>query len=813
MDVIGGTLIIDRTSTFTNTGTLETEGGTLIVNTELSGDLEIKGAAVLELGADSPATYSGAIVKFDDNSTGILKLDHSEAFGGKVVGLDDNSIDLLDIASGKDSIVTFDSKSDILTITNSVDPTQVAHIQLEGDYTGVTWSVTNDKNGGTSITEVPGVIAGLDSNGNATEGSPVKASITDGGAAVNATYTWQIFENGGWVVGSGVADANGNYTPGESDEGHALRVYISYVDALGNSESAIVLAGTVNGIADTPILHASASAGSTAENTATVLSGLSVQPGDGSSNDAADSFTATLYVEHGKLTLGSGLNATISGGDGHDAAEAVVITGSLADVNAALAAITYTPDSEYEGTDTVHFTALSTEEAAVGGNVSAPATPITATITVNGVADTPILHASASAGSTTENIATVLSGLSVQPGDGSSNDAADSYTATLYVEHGKLALGSGAFSVTASGDGHDSTHVLTITGTLADVNAALAAITYTPVSECEGTDTVHFTALSTEEAAVGGNVSAPATAIAATIAVNPIAEAGTAVAPATLTLNENASNVAITGVSVGPLAEDSDDTVSAALAVGHGTLHVDNTDLPAGVTVTGDDGGALTISGDAAAVNMLLKNLTYTPTTEFNGSDSLHLTVTSIDGSNASATKGTASTAITVKDGPNDLVATLDHTTAQQGVTMHVTEVKDGGITVSDGVSYKWQDANGDGTWKTVGTGSSYTPGESDEGKLMQLVVTYVDAGGSESSTYSLGMPNDLTVTVDSTNARPGATIHVTGVEDGGTNIPTSSNDLSYAWQRSSDNGNTWRLSASIRAIRPLRPMPATCCR
>ena len=102
MDVIGGTLIIDRTSTFTNTGTLETEGGTLIVNTELSGDLEIKGAAVLELGADSPATYSGAIVKFDDNSTGILKLDHSEAFGGKVVGLDDNSIDLLDIASGKD---------------------------------------------------------------------------------------------------------------------------------------------------------------------------------------------------------------------------------------------------------------------------------------------------------------------------------------------------------------------------------------------------------------------------------------------------------------------------------------------------------------------------------------------------------------------------------------------------------------------------------------------------------------------------------------------------------------------------------------
>ena len=60
----------------------------------------------------------------------------------------------------------------------------------------------------------------------------------------------------------------------------------------------------------------------------------------------------------------------------------------------------------------------------------------------------------------------------------------------------------------------------------------------------------------------------------------------------------------------------------------------------------------------------------------------LDVTVTSKDGSNTSATKGTASTAITVNDGPDDLVATLDHTTAQQGVTMHVTGVKDGGITV-----------------------------------------------------------------------------------------------------------------------------------
>jgi hypothetical protein len=73
----------------------------------------------------------------------------------------------------------------------------------------------------------------------------------------------------------------------------------------------------------------------------------------------------------------------------------------------------------------------------------------------------------------------------------------------------------------------------------------------------------------------------------------------------------------------------------------------------------------------------------------------------------------------------------------------------------------------------------------------MQLVVTYVDAGGSESSIYSLGMPNDLTATVDSTTAQQGLAIHVTGVKDGGTAV---SSGVSYAWQVSSDNGVHWTV-------------------
>ena len=138
----------------------------------------------------------------------------------------------------------------------------------------------------------------------------------------------------------------------------------------------------------------------------------------------------------------------------------------------------------------------------------------------------------------------------------------------------------------------------------------------------------------------------------------------------------------------------------------------------------------------------------------------------------------------------DDLVATLDSHAAQQGVTMHVLGVKDGGITVTTDLTYAWQDSTDNGkTWHTVATDSSYTPGKSDEGKLMQLVVTYADVSGSESSIYSLGMPNDLTATLDSTTAQQGLAIHVTGVKDGGTTV---SNGLSYAWQVSSDNGKDW---------------------
>src|SRR5437879_1782217 len=97
--------------------------------------------------------------------------------------------------------------------------------------------------------------------------------------------------------------------------------------------------------------------------------------------------------------------------------------------------------------------------------------------------------------------------------------------------------------------------------------------------------------------------------------------------------------------SVRLLSEDGDDTVSAVLAVAHGTLNVGSL---AEIGRASCRERAEMLAGSAASDNTVLAELTYTATAEFEGSDTVNVTVTSKDGSNTSATQGTASTAITI---------------------------------------------------------------------------------------------------------------------------------------------------------------------
>jgi len=247
LEVTGGTLTIDAASDIDNQGTVEANGGTLIVKGALSGEAKIAGASLLELGANSEDAYEHVHITFTDGSTGTLKIDHAESFNGEVSGLDDNTLDLGDIKWDSHTTVSFsgDSHGGMLTIINNDVPGEVAQIHLDGDYLGSSWSATDDGSGGTKIAEVPGALSGLDSHGNAVEGATVTASITDGGAPVTgaATYMFETSSDGQtWTqVQGGSANC---YTPTETDEGKQLRVVLSFTED-NHTETRSVSAGTV----------------------------------------------------------------------------------------------------------------------------------------------------------------------------------------------------------------------------------------------------------------------------------------------------------------------------------------------------------------------------------------------------------------------------------------------------------------------------------------------------------------------------------------------------------------------------------------
>ncbi len=138
---------------------------------------------------------------------------------------------------------------------------------------------------------------------------------------------------------------------------------------------------------------------------------------------------------------------------------------------------------------------------------------------------------------------------------------------------------------------------------------------------------------------------------------------------------------------------------------------------------------------------------TYTPIQADEGK-ALRVVVTYAgDAAGSESTTVSAGTVQEIAGG--DLAATLGGLTggnAVQDAAVSVTAVTHAGEAVLLGVSYQWQVFNGT-SWTDISgaTNATYTPAEADEGKALQVVVTYVDptdpAGTpAETTTVSAGV-------------------------------------------------------------------------
>jgi hypothetical protein len=126
--------------------------------------------------------------------------------------------------------------------------------------------------------------------------------------------------------------------------------------------------------------------------------------------------------------------------------------------------LTYTPDADYHGPDSFTYTVTS-------GGVEETTT---VDVTVNPVNDLPV-NTLPLAQSTLEDTPLVITGLAVADVD----NASLSTTLSLPAGSGTLTV-TGGSGATVTGDGSGT---VTIAGTTAQINAALASLTYTPTAD------------------------------------------------------------------------------------------------------------------------------------------------------------------------------------------------------------------------------------------------------------------------------------------------------------------------------------------
>ncbi len=248
-----------------------------------------------------------------------------------------------------------------------------------------------------------------------------------------------------------------------------------------------------------------------------------------------------------------------------------------------------------------------------------------------------------------EDTTSPIAGVSVADSDSSA------LTTTLSVAHGILNVTAGA-GVTGNG-----TASVTIAGTAAQINAALAGLAYTGNLDFNGADTL--TVATSDATATDTDTIA--------ITVDPVNDAPINSVPGAQSVAED-TILPIAGVSV---ADSDSSALTTTLSVSSGKLDV--TDARPRRLVTDNGTASVTIAGTAAEINAALAGLAYTGNLDFNGPDTL--TVATTDGT-ATATDTIAITVNPVNDAP---VLNLDADSSTIGGVDYLTAFTDGGPAVA----------------------------------------------------------------------------------------------------------------------------------
>lgn len=525
---------------------------------------------------------------------------------------------------------------------------------------------------------------------------------------------------------------------------------------------------TINPINDAPV--------NTVVGSQTVFNDAMLEFGSGDlqvSDVDASTLEVNLSVSLGTVSLTSTSGLEVSGNE----STSLTATGSVLALNIGLGSLVYEPDP-IDGLAQDTLTMTTSDLGGTGaGNV------LTDTDTVDIKITPPQTPFAANNTFLTE--------------EGAAVDLTFTVTDLLDNDIAPEPMDENTLSLTLINDATPTSTFSTANGSVA-FNSSSGTFTYTPDdTDFFGTETFTYTIESAPDAGNG-----PSTGTV-NIEVQPINDGPVNTIPGSQDIDED-NDLVFSGSSALSLEDiDAGDAgVTVTLTVGSGTLNISSS----GASVTGAGSGDVELSGTVSEVNSSLGGLTYSPTLNFAGTDTLTMTTNDNGNTGGSAGNLTASNPLSdvdtvnitidpINDAPTIVVPAIDKPlfvnqdnllSDLDNTAFNVSDVDAGNedisvsLTIGDGTltvtSTSGLSVDGDGTSSlslfgsqtdinaALNAGINYNPNNANEDTLSLTVDDLGNTGGGNDTTASAS----ITVTpLEFTPSKVGGLVFVDDSQDG----------------------------------------------
>ncbi|WP_219856252.1 beta strand repeat-containing protein [Pseudomonas japonica] len=505
------------------------------------------------------------------------------------------------VATSLNSLVTFGSVQDMAAA--GLDASALHGSNGEGYYTGTSLN-HGLEDAGVKLAPIS-VTYGDTTDGSETHvttlsGAPAGSTLTDG------THTVTFDANGSAVV-TGLNLANLTLNTPLNYNGSFVLTVTATASEQGVATSVVrtgTLTVTVDAVNDAPVVNLSA--GGTADITylenapaAQLVKQLTIADPDGTTTLKGATVTLSNAQAYDVLkagTLPAGITASVDTSVSGKITVTLTGTASITDYVAAIKSITYANTSDDPSTVDRSYSVVVTD-----GGITSVA--VSGAVHVTATNDAPVSVASTASTSEDTTVALKWANFSVTDADTASSSLSIQITAPAATQ-GTLQYYNGtAWVPLAAGT----------TQLVSKASLEAGYLKFTPYKDASGTVSLTYKAY---DAVDYGNASTVA------VTVTPVADAST-VTPTKATVAENGS----TTLTLVASTTDTDGSESASVTK--------ISSIPVGATVSDGVGHSFTATASVTEVNVTgwsVNTLTYTPATYHNGTDTLKVTTTSVDG-------------------------------------------------------------------------------------------------------------------------------------------------------------------------------------